>query len=431
MRKKKAKYDRGYSRGQKLQAVGIVCILLAAVVFISCNAVKSSGVKETEGPTFGVDVARYQGTIDWAQVAGSETEFAMVRVGYRAMVDGEIKADSNAKYNMQEAQKNDIKLGVYFFSTAISEEEAVEEANWVADFISQYPITYPVAYDCEGYNDPESRQFSLTKAERTDIALAFLETIEDRGYEGMFYASKNELQEDAQWETGRISADYKIWVAQYPTECDPKTDTSSYREKHDMWQYSANGSISGIEQGVDLNVAYFGYDGIRAPQNEEPSEEAFPDVEALMYFEPVNESVTAKEETNLRNVPSQGEDSVPLYLLKNGEVATRIGISDSGWSKVEFNGNIYYAVSSLLTTDLDYYAIKTQFEEVNEQVTAKIEVNLRTLPSAEHEDSQIVVLLKNSEVVTRTGINKDVGWSRVEYKGQTLYCISSYLSVVE
>lgn len=158
---------------------------------------------------------------------------------------------------------------------------------------------------------------------------------------------------------------------------------------------------------------------------------------AGMVFTEVNEPVTAKDATNLRNVPSQGEDSQVLLTLQNGQVAMRIGISEAGWSKLEYNGETYYAVSSLLTTDLTVKSepeddgIKTVFTECNEKVSPKIEVNLRTLPSVTNPDSQVVVTIRYGEIVTRTGINTDVGWSRVEYGGQVLYCISSYVYVVE
>jgi GH25 family lysozyme M1 (1,4-beta-N-acetylmuramidase) len=333
-------------------------------------------------------------------------------------------------------------LGAYFFSTAVSEEEAIEEANWAADLIDQYSITYPVAYDCEGYNEPESRQYGLSKKNRTDIALAFLKQIEKRGYEGMFYSSKNELEDDQGWLTSKIEKDYKIWVAQYPAVAYPATEKTTYSGKHHMWQYTTNGVVPGVSQNVDMNVAYFGYKEINDPISDIPPEEAEPDVEAMLNFQEVNETVTAKESTNLRSIPSQGEDSIVLYTLQNGEEATRIAVSDSGWSKVEFNGNIYYAVSSYLTTDMNYNAVpefeeeseddgvETRFVAVNEKVTAKIEVNLRTLPSVEHPDCKVVTLLKNGTVVTRTGVNDEVGWSRLEYNGQTVYCVSSMLKVV-
>lgn len=320
-------------------------LLLCLVLLLTTGCKNSFG--ETEGVTYGIDVAKYQGTIDWEQVAKSGIEFAMVRIGYRANGDGAIVADPYGKYNLQEAQKYGVRLGVYFFSTAISEEEAIEEANWVADQISQYAITYPVAYDCEGYSDPESRQYAMGKTARTDAALAFLKTIEDRGYQGMFYASKNEMEEEAQWEVSRIQDEYKIWVAQYPKYADPAVDVSSYSGEHQMWQYATDGMIPGIDHNVDMNIAYFGYEKTAKPQSKETPEEVEPDLEALMNFQEVNETVTAKDETNLRNTPSQDEDSQIIHTLQNGELATRIGISDSGWSKLVYNGETCYAVSCL------------------------------------------------------------------------------------
>ena len=415
---------------------------------------------ETQQITLGIDVAKYQGTIDWKQVADAGVDFAMIRVGYRTLKTGEIVADTNAKYNMQEASKYGIKVGAYFFSTAITSDEAIEEANWVADYISKYRITYPVVYNCEGYEDAENRQYSLTKTQRTDYALAFLRQIASRGYTPMFYASKGELEGDAKWETSRIQSSYKIWVAQYPSAPYPQTSSSSYSGTHAMWQYTNNGTVPGISKPVDMNVAYFGYENVEGPQDTEAPEDVEANVEALMNFKDVNEQVTAKEKTNLRDIPSQGSDAKVMYTLTNGEVATRTGISDSGWSRVEFNGQTYYAVSSYLTTDLTVKqpepestpsetpespsdsestpppeepddGIQTVFTDVDEWVTPKDAINLRTLPSVTNENSQVVVKISNGEVLHRTGINNDVGWSRVEYNGQVLYCVSSYLMPAE
>ena len=398
----------------------------------------SGSVAETNQVTIGIDVARYQGTIDWAQAAASGIDFAMVRVGYRADGTREICADTNAKYNMQEAQKNGIKLGAYFFSTAVTVEEAVEEADWVADYIAGYQITYPVAYDCEGFDRTDSAQYGLTNAQRTDIALAFLQEIYNRGYTPMFYASMGELSGSAKWDTDRIEGSYRIWVSQYPAAPYPETEKSSYGGVHAMWQYTNRGTVAGISRPVDVNVAYFGYEGTAEAHSLEAPEEAHADVEALMNFTEVNETVTAKDSTNLRNIPSQGEESAIVHTLKNGETATRTGVSDSGWSRLTYDGQTVYAVSSYLTTDLGYQApaqegagsgdgLKTKFADRSDQVTAKIEVNLRALPSVTNPDATVVAVLHNGEYVTRTGINEEYGWSRVDYNGQTLYCISSYL----
>lgn len=501
----------------------LLIAILVGVCLTGCGHKRVT--EEVAKTTFGVDVARYQGTIDWQELGQSGIDFAMIRLGYRGIEDGEIKEDSNARYNMQECSNAGIPMGTYFFSTAISEEEAEEEARWAAELMARYPITYPVAFDCEGFSDPDSRQYGLSIAERTDIALAFLETIEKLGYEGMFYASKNELE--TAWDTERIGESYKIWVAQYPEVPYPGTHQSSYSGEHQMWQYTKEGSAAGISQNVDLNVAYFGYDGIEPALDDKPAEVAYPDPEAMMDFDTVSEQVTAKVETNLRSFPTQDENSEILDQLMNGEIAQRVAVSSSGWSKLEFEGNTYYAVSSYLTTDLNYqpqaaqaqeddgieteftsvsqqvtakdkvnlralpsveredavilaqlqhgdiamqlgisdngwsklnyngmicYAvssylepvgaegetstlgdaeIQTQFETINDRVTAKVEVNLRSLPSVEDPNCRVVASIKNGEVVNRTGINRDLGWSRVEYNGLTLYCVSSYLTAAE
>ena len=403
----------------------------------------ASSVGENSKVTYGIDVSRFQGTIDWAQVAGTGIDFAMVRVGYRDSATGEIKADSNAKYNMQEAEKNGIKIGAYFFSTAVSTDEAVEEASWVADYISKYAITYPVGFNCEGFDNASSRQYALTKDERSAIALAFLDKIYSAGYTPIFYASRGELSEDAKWNTSQIQQKYKIWMAWYGQDISNLAGGPSYEGQCAMWQYSSNGTVAGIGKSVDVDVAYFGYYGTETAKDTSERETATADVEALMKFSDVNETVTAKNNTNLRDKPSQGSDSTVVMALQNGQTATRTGISDSGWSRVVYDGKTYYAVSSFLTTDLsapkqeepkvveDSSGFKTKFTDCSETVTAKDVVNLRSKPSVTDEDSAVVASLTAGETAVRTGINQEYGWSRVEYNGQILYCVSSYLRVVE
>ena len=420
----------------------VISMLLGCLVLLSCltGCAPKRTTTETEETTVGVDVAKYQGIIDWQQVADSGMDFAMIRVGYRTIEDGILREDPSARYNLQEAAKAGIRLGVYFFSTAVSVEEAEEEAQWVIDFIAKYPITYPVVYDCEGYADADSRQYSLTKQERTDLALAFLEKIEKAGYEGMFYSSRNEMNNENQWEVSRIDKDYKIWVAQYPEQPYPATPESSYYGVHHMWQYSTKGSVPGISENVDMNVAYFGYDGVEKPHDSKPPVQVEADLETFMDFQPVDEMVTAKVETNLRNIPSQAEDSHVLFTIKNGEYARRVAVSNTGWSKLEYEGLICYAVSSYLTNgqesssaspvqDHDGDGIATTFVSCNYEVTAKDKVNLRALPSVEREDAVVLAQLKNGDVATCIGTS-DNGWSKLSYNGTTCYAVSSYLETV-
>lgn len=385
--------------------------------------------------TYGIDVAKWQGVVDWKQVKASGVDFAMIRVGYRTQVDGEIYEDPYAKYNLQQAKANGIKIGVYFFSTAITEKEAKEEAKWVAGYIAPYPITYPVAYNCEGFTDADNRQNGLSSGTRTDIAIAFLDYVESQGYTPMFYSARNELEQNAQWDTDRLDSKYKIWVAQYPAEPYTSSSKSTYTGEHAMWQFTSKGEVRGIDKAVDINIAYFGYDKTAKAKDDTPQEQVSADPAALINFTEVNETVTAKEVTNLRTVPSTSDPDTVAEVLKNGDTAKRIGIGDNGWSKVTYNGKTLYAVSSYLTTDLTVKApaptpaqtpAGPSFEKVNEQVTAKDQTNLRSEPNSQSKDT-VVAVLKHGDVATRTGIS-DNGWSRVEYDGETLYAVSSYLT---
>ena len=164
-------------------------------------------------------------------------------------------------------------------------------------------------------------------------------------------------------------------------------------------------------------------------------EESIP-LPADMAFDPVSQTVTAKDQTNLRSYPSQGEESRVVCVLKNGETAERTAISDSGWSRLEYEGKTYYAISSYLTTDLDYTPpettedsdeFETSFKPVSEVVTAKEAVNLRTVPSVTSEDSEIITQLKNGDTANCIGVS-DNGWSKLEYEGQICYAVSSYLT---
>lgn len=212
--------------------------------------------------TYGIDVSKWQKKIDWKKVKESGVEFAMIRVGYRSLSGGNLYEDPYAKYNLQQANANGIKVGVYFFSTAINKEEVLEEARWVTQFIAPYSITYPVAYDCEKYNNRNYRHYSLTKNERTDLAIVFLDHVKSKGYSPMFYNSSGHLNNNSQWNTTKLNGKCKIWVAQW---VDNFTSSSyaSYNGPHDMWQYTARGKVPGIKGYVDLNVAYFEY-GIEA-----------------------------------------------------------------------------------------------------------------------------------------------------------------------
>ena len=141
--------------------------------------------------SMGIDVSHHQGKINWAQVKASGVEFAIIRAGYRGQTSGGIYEDAYFKTNMNGAISNGIKVGVYFYSTAINEEEALEEAAWVVKKIAPYSITYPVVYDFEDFNS--KRCVNVGGAEATRNANTFLNYVKSRGYEPMMYANKSDI----------------------------------------------------------------------------------------------------------------------------------------------------------------------------------------------------------------------------------------------
>ena len=208
------------------------------------------------GRSNGIDVSKWQGKIDWQKVKNSGIEFAFIRIGYRGE-DGTLYKDDNADYNIQQAQKAGVLVGVYFFSTAVSEAEAKEEAQWTLQAIEGYKISYPVVYDCEGYKNSTSRMFALTAEERTNNAMLFLKTVSDAGYDVMFYGALGEIENATYWDIAQIEKKYKVWVAQYSSVAYPTKDKPDYEGRCDAWQYTNKGSVNGISGNVDIVVCYF------------------------------------------------------------------------------------------------------------------------------------------------------------------------------
>lgn len=392
--------------------------------------VKAEDLKLESGRSNGIDVSKWQGKIDWQKVKSSGIEFAFIRIGYRGE-NGIIYKDDNADYNIQQAQKAGVLVGVYFFSTAVNETEAKEEAVWTSKAIEGYSISYPVVYDCEGYKKSSSRMNSIAADERTANALTFLKAIEAEGYEPMFYAARNDVLTNTYWNITDISAKYKVWIAQYPSKTYPDRNKPEYSGRADAWQYTDKGTVSGIEGNVDMVVCYFEREQT-APKNAAatPQDATAPLTNEEKIYSSVNEKVTAKSMTNLRTAATTKSDIAAT--IKNGEIVIRIGIGTNGWSKLSYNGKTVYAISSYLTTDLstETNAPETEknerddFAVVNDKVTAKIEVNLRRAPDTK---SEVVTLLKNGVFLERTGTS-DKGWSRLVYNGEIVYAVTSYLT---
>lgn len=198
----------------------------------------------------GIDVSKWNQEIDWAAVKEAGIEFAIIRCGYRGASTGALVIDPRYKENIEGAIEAGIPVGVYFFTQARDEVEAVEEASMVIRLIEDYDVDYPVFLDSESAGG-RGRADGLDSDERTRAHRAFLQTIQDAGYETGVYASRNWLND--RLDMTRLS-DYRIWLAEY-------ADVPTYDEYYyHMWQYTSKGTVNGISTNVDLNLCYMNID---------------------------------------------------------------------------------------------------------------------------------------------------------------------------
>ncbi len=197
----------------------------------------------------GVDISKLQDYVDFTKVKKAGIDFVMLRVGARGYGTGQLMIDENFKDNIERAVEAGLEVGVYFFSQAVTVEEAVEEANMVIDNLWDYQISYPVAYDMEFIPNDTARTDGLGKAEKTDIAKAFLDTIAANGYKTMIYGNKEWLIKEI--DMSKLTA-YDVWLSQ-------AADIPDYPYKFTMWQYSYEGSVDGITGYVDMNISFVNY----------------------------------------------------------------------------------------------------------------------------------------------------------------------------
>lgn len=194
----------------------------------------------------GIDVSDYDHDIDWAQVAADGIEFAFVRVGYRGYTQGSLMEDGHYLANLQGARAHGLPIGAYFFSSAVNEAEAREEAQFVIDKLGGMQLEYPIVYDQEQVPDDSGRANNLTSAQYTANARAFCEAVNAAGYEAMIYGNQHHF---AQLDLAELAA-WPLWYAEYGVS------EPTGRVNFSMWQYSESGAVAGIDTGVDMNILF-------------------------------------------------------------------------------------------------------------------------------------------------------------------------------
>lgn len=197
----------------------------------------------------GADISKYQDYVDFIKLKKAGVDFVMIRVGARGYGSGHLVLDEYFADNIKRATDAGLEVGVYFFSQAINEAEAVEEANMVLENVKDYKITYPVAFDMEYISNDTARIDNLSKSEKTTIAKAFLDTVQNAGYKPMIYGNKEWLIKHV--DMSKLTA-YDVWLSQ-------EEDIPDYPYKFTMWQYKTDASIDGIAGYANLNISFIDY----------------------------------------------------------------------------------------------------------------------------------------------------------------------------
>lgn len=208
-------------------------------------------------PLDGIDVSTFQSSINWNQVKAAGVDFTIIRAGFRGYgSSGTLNKDARFDENMKGATQAGIDRGVYFFSQAITVEEAKEEARYVLNLIKDYEVTYPIAFDFENPPAADARTQVLDspsmKSFNTDLVIAFCDTIREAGYYPILYTGLYWLNN--RLDVSRLEGKYDIWIAQYSTSI-----TKPGYDKATIWQYASNGRVPGISGNVDLNKGYVDY----------------------------------------------------------------------------------------------------------------------------------------------------------------------------
>lgn len=191
---------------------------------------------------YGIDVSVYQGAVDWKAVRESGVDFAIIRAGYGKHIN---QKDRYFDVNMESAQKEGLKCGAYWFSYAITPEDAEKEADVFYEVIKDYKFEYPVFFDYE-----TNEQYALTPKENSEIIKAFCERMQSYGYYVSLCSYVGFLNYRIENEIFDI---YDTWIAHYDVA------VPWYSRDYGIWQYSCTGKIDGIDTNVDLNYSYRDY----------------------------------------------------------------------------------------------------------------------------------------------------------------------------
>ena len=197
---------------------------------------------KSDNTEIGIDVSKWQGNIDFEKVKSAGASFVMIRIGSQRQSGNDIYIDEYFKENIKKAHDAGLKVGVYFYSTATTKDEAIRHANWVIKILDGESLDLPIAFDWENWANFNTYKISFY--DLNSISESFIKEVEANGYKGMLYSSKFYLE--TIWTNKNNSP---VWLAHY-------TNKTDYKGDYVIWQSCNNGKIDGISGNVDIDIMY-------------------------------------------------------------------------------------------------------------------------------------------------------------------------------
>ena len=348
----------------------------------------------------GIDVSKWNGSINWKSVKASGIDYVIIRAGY-----GTSTVDTQFKTYIEGAINAGLKIGVYWFSYATSPEKAVIEAQKCLETISPYKnsISYPVFFDYEydSVNYAKKNGINVTKDLATNMANSFINTVKSQGYSTGIYTNKDF---SSTYFTNDLINSNNLWVAQY-------NSTNTFGKPYSMWQYSEKGSVPGISGYVDLNYTFLNTFGSNSASADIPSSSV--------------EKGVASVNLNFRNGPSTSSSVITTIPMNTSFDV--IDKSISGWYKIEYKGVTGYVSSAyvaLNSGNIEDDNVEKPSTSSEEGITTA-NVNFRN--SASTSSSIIATIPKDTTIKI---LDKSTsGWYKIEYKGVTGYVSSEYVTL--
>lgn len=199
----------------------------------------------------GVDISKHTGSVSFPRIKAAGIDYVMIRLGSRGYSTGQITLDENFKENIEGAIEAQLDIGVYFYSQAITQDEAIQEANFVVQNLEPYRahIKYPVAFNMGFVSNDKSRIEGLSREDKTAVTSSFMEGIRAAGYVPMIYGDKEWLIKEI--DMTKLQ-DFDVWLSQ-------EEEIPDYPYRYSMWQYNTDGVVNGIDGGADLNICFINY----------------------------------------------------------------------------------------------------------------------------------------------------------------------------